>query len=102
MGSLFNPAWDLARHDVTALNDAADALAAAHDPAAFLAALASNHRVWLRLHRLAGPRGWTPSERRHAEFALATSARGAGAVTDADIEALIRVDREVALAMGPR
>ncbi len=102
MGSLFNPAWDLARRDAAALNHAADALATAHDPATFLAALATNHRVWLRLHRLAALRGWTRSERRHAEFALATSARGAGSVSDADIEALIRVDREIALTIGPR
>lgn len=99
MGSLFDPAQDNAQRSATALNEAADALAAARDPAAFLAALETNHRVWLRLHRLAGQHGWTVPERRHTEFALATSGRGGRAVTDAQVEALIRVDREAALAI---
>lgn len=100
MGSLSISAPEIARSNADALSEAVDALASARDPAAFLAALETTHRVWLRLNTMAKLRGWTVPERRHADFALATSGRGGRGVTDAEVEALIRVGREVAQALG--
>lgn len=100
MGTLTIPALNLAESSAVALTEAADELAAATSPAAFLAALDSNHRVWTALEHISRHRGWKIPERRLALFALNTSARGGRRVTDAHIEALIRVDREVSHALA--
>lgn len=100
MGTLTIPALNLAESSAVALTDAADELSAATSPAAFLAALDTNHRVWTAVEHISRLRGWTIPERRIAQFALKTSARGSRRVSDAHIESLIRVDREVSLALA--
>lgn len=100
MGTQTIPALNLAESSAVALSEAADELSSARSPAAFLAALDTNYRVWTALEHISRHRGWAVPERRLATFAVTTSGRGGKAVTDAHIEALIRVNREVSLALA--
>lgn len=100
MGTPTMPTLNLAQRSAVALVEAADELSAASSTAAFLAALDTNHRVWTVLERIARLREWTAPDRRQTQFALKTSTYRTRPVSDADVEALIRVDREVSLALA--
>lgn len=100
MGTQTIPALNLAASSAAALNDAADQLSRAHSPAAFLAALDVNYRVWTALDHLSRRQGWAVPERRLARFALTTAGRRGKAVTDAHVEALISLNREVSQALA--
>lgn len=78
-----------------ALTEAADDLANARDTATFLAALETNHRLWLTLADVARRHGWKALDRRLAEFVTATTAKAGRGVPDEHLETLIDINREV-------
>jgi hypothetical protein len=93
------PALNSAESSAAALREAADELSRARSPAAFLAALETNYRVWTALDHLSRHRNWAVPGRGLADFALATAGQRGKAVTDEHVEALIRVNREVSQAL---
>lgn len=78
-----------------ALKEAADDLANARDTESFLAALETNHRLWLTLAEVARRHGWKALDRRLAEFVTATTATAGRGVPDEHLETLIGINREV-------
>lgn len=78
-----------------ALTEAADDLANARDTGAFLAALETNHRLWLILAEVARRHGWNALDRRLAEFVAATTAKAGRGLPDEHLETLIGINREV-------
>lgn len=99
MGSLSASMGPAARTLAASLAEAAEALAGARDPDAFRTALDATHHAWRRVDLLARTAGWAFASR-HTQFALAATARGR-AITDAEVEALIRIGREAAAALAP-
>lgn len=100
MGTQTFPAVNIAENSAVALSEAADALSCARSPAAFLAALEINYRVWTTLEHLSRQWGWAIPERRLTSFALTTAGQRGKPVSDAHVEALIRVNREVSQALA--
>lgn len=78
-----------------ALTEAADDLANARDTGSFLAALETNHRLWLTLSEVARRHGWKALDRRLAEFVTTTTAKAGKGVPDEHLETLIHINREV-------
>lgn len=81
---------------VTALMEAADGLDRAHDVAAFLDALEDSHVLWLAVQQVGARNGWAVPSPRDAEFVILCSSRLGRGVTDADVEALVTINRRVA------
>ncbi len=86
----------LAESCAVALHLAAEELAAAADHMTFLAALDSNHRLWLSLAQIAQGSGWSVPDRRLADFVTATAHKAGRKTGDDQIETLIAINREVA------
>lgn len=80
----------LAEICVAALTEAADGIEEARDMAAFLDALDINHRLWLAMREVG------PPEARDTEFAIARSSRLGRGVNDAEVEALVAINRRLA------
>jgi hypothetical protein len=79
-----------------ALIEAAAALATSEEARTFLAALDANHGVWISVLEAAVCCGWTTPTRREAEFVMLLSRRAGQDTNDGDIEALIRLNHDVA------
>jgi len=85
---------------LAALMEAADGIEAAHDTAAFQAALDSNHRLWLAMRALGERDGGAVPSFRDSEFSILESSRLGVGVTDATIETLVAINRRMANALG--
>lgn len=97
MGSNFIPIrLSLAEVCAAALMEAADDIEEAHAAAAFMDALDSNHRLWLAVRELGVIDGWILPPRRDADFAIQRSSRLGRGVTDAEVAALVAINRRMA------
>lgn len=97
MGSSFIPIrLTMVEICVAALMESAETIEAAHDAAAFLAALSGNHRLWLAIRGIALKNDWSAPSLRNIEFAISRSSGLGRAVTDADVETLVAINRQVA------
>lgn len=76
------------------LSFAADQLARARDPAAFLDAMASQRRLWRHLQRASALMGYKIPER-VMDFSFEIATRRDGGWNDHEVEALIAVERTV-------
>lgn len=85
----------LSESSAVALTMAADELAAACDAPNFLAALDTNHRLWLTLSDIAHISKWTVPDRRLSDFVMTTSHKAGRKTGDDLIETLIGINREV-------
>jgi len=83
-----------------ALMETADSIDAARDTAAFVTALDGNHRLWLAMREVGMADGWTVPSSRDSEFAILRSSSLGRGVTDANVEALVAVNRRVAEKMA--
>ncbi len=87
---------------IAALMEAAEVIEAAHDAAAFLTALDGNHRLWLAVGEAVGTNGWTEPSRRDIEFAIDRSSTLGRGVKDADVEAMVAINRRMAEQLAVR
>jgi hypothetical protein len=92
----------LAESSAVALLAAAEALDGTDGADTFLAAIESNHRLWLALTRFAGRHGWTVIDPRMTDFVVSMSYKAGRGIPDEHIEALIGINRDVSswLAAG--
>lgn len=92
----------LAEICVAALMEAADGIEAARDEAAFMDALDGNHRLWLAVRDFGATAGWAEPSSRDAEFVISHSSGLGRGINDADVDAIIVINRHVAgkLAAG--
>ena len=81
---------------LTALVAAADAVEAARDKAAFTDALDCNHRIWLAVREVSALNGWSMPSSYDAEFVIEHSSSRGNGINDAEIEAIIAINRRVA------
>jgi len=84
----------LAEICVAALTEAADAIDAAHDMAAFVTALDSNHRLWLALREVG------MAADRDSEFAILRSSSHGHGLSDATVSALAGLNRRLAAELA--
>lgn len=78
-----------------ALTEAANALASASDPHAFISALEENHHLWRTLVGVAHQQSWTIPDARQAEFVMAVSRKCGLGVCDDHVESLIGINHRV-------
>lgn len=90
----------LEESSAAALLEAADELSTARDAAHFVAALDTNHRVWLTLTDIAGRGAWKVFERRLADFVVATTRKAGKGVHDDDVETLIGINRDLSARLA--
>lgn len=83
-----------------ALTMAADELIGANDTVNFLAALDTNHRLWLSLSEIASTSKWTVPDRRLSDFVMATSHKAGRKTGDDQIETLISINRDVSTKLA--
>jgi hypothetical protein len=85
---------------VAALMEAADGIEAARDEAAFRDAMDGNHRLWLAVREVSAVDGWAMPSFRDTDFVIHFSARLGSGVNDADVEAIIAINRRVAASLA--
>lgn len=85
----------LAESTAAALAEAADDLANATDAEHFVAALDSNHRLWLALGDIARRNSWAEPDRHLADFVVSASRTAGRGLSDERLEALVAINREV-------
>jgi len=90
----------LAESCAVALHLAAQELSAAANHVTFLAALDSNHRLWMSLVEIAQESEWGTPDRRLADFVVATSHKAGRKTGDDLIETLITINREMAARLA--
>lgn len=90
----------LAESSAVALTMAADELAAACNTIKFLAALDTNHRLWLTLSDIAQASNWATPDRRLSDFVMATSHKAGRKTGDDMIETLIGINRDIAAKLA--
>ncbi|CAA7621444.1 conserved hypothetical protein [Magnetospirillum sp. LM-5] len=85
----------LEESSAVALLEAAEELSTAHDAERFVAALDTNHRVWMALSDVARRSAWKVFERRLADFVMTTTRKAGKGVRDDDVETLIGINRDL-------
>lgn len=78
------------------LMEAADGIEAARDTTAFQNALAGNHAIWLQVREVVVRHGWGRPPLRDCDIAIAHLARLGRDVTDADVNAVMAINRRTA------
>lgn len=85
----------LAESTAAALAEAADDLCSATDAECFVAALDTNHRLWLTLSQIATAKAWDAPNRHLADFVVTASRTAGRGLSDERLEALVEINREV-------
>jgi len=86
----------LERLCLAVLVEAADSIEAAKDEAAFLDALDGNHRIWLAVREASAMNDWAMPSSHDAEFVIQHSSSRVNGISDAEVEAIITINRRVA------
>ena len=89
----------LTESTAAALAEAADDLCTASDTDHFVAALDSNHRLWLTLTRIASARSWLDPNRHLADFVVSASRTAGRGLSDERLETLVEINREVSMRL---